>query len=574
MIVIILFIPVLEGYPQTVMYGFFADSILLSGIEESGGLPADGATEIVELPYTYGSEDFTGSNRGWFMGTVGENNLEQWPGVKCRMRICSDNHWEIRGYMEQDPGEPFKKYPDQLSGGIKFYPSRGVLKQLIIGDYHVNTGLGVTLSTGRRYYFLFQSPELFNRQGRGLSLHPGADENRFFRGSAMELEGHHWSARLFVSGKRVDAVTDTLFSMNNEIPVILNFPESGYHRTDRELASRKVLPEDIIGGDIRFDQRNSSVGISWIRLHYGFIGDPIVRAGAYVRHRMAFGVLSGEGSINRNKNLAWIAGLRSFGFHGFSFAARISYRSDGFHGGYSVFKRDLHPLTALWEYRWSVVYTPGYRSRILAVGDYRYAPQPEAVGGLDRLRLGLALMLPLGDTWQLMVSGRYSGRGTVTGLSGNFLQVSGQVRSHWDVKKNWNIRMDLLLNVQLGNDQIAGTLPNGLSGGTGSFQIRYGNLLKRMVLTTGLRPFVVPDEAPLIYRYEPDLTYAFSVPVFSGSGCRFFLMSQWSLLQSFRIEVKWWHTVYSDLKHRRNLNSDINGLLMKDGFRIQVIKKI
>lgn len=115
-----------------------------------------------------------------------------------RFRFKSLMQWGLT--MESDAGESWK--PDHLSGFLKM-AGRGLLKELIAGDFIVNMGQGLIHWQG----FASGATGILNsyRQGEIFRAHTGRDENRFHRGLALRLGWNKWELSVFGSYQPVDA---------------------------------------------------------------------------------------------------------------------------------------------------------------------------------------------------------------------------------------------------------------------------------------------------------------------------------------------------------------------------------
>ena len=113
-----------------------------------------------------------------------------------------------------------------------------VFKKIIVGDYLVSMGQDLVHWNG--YAFGKNSHVLsILRQAQNIKPHTGTEENRFFRGSAIEVEKGKRSLTLFVSRKKIDAnlMVDSVSGKKWASSLLF----SGLHRNEHELADKHSL---------------------------------------------------------------------------------------------------------------------------------------------------------------------------------------------------------------------------------------------------------------------------------------------------------------------------------------------
>ena len=113
-----------------------------------------------------------------------------------------------------------------------------VFKKIIVGDYLVSMGQGLVHWNG--YAFGKNSHVLsILRQAQNIKPHTGTEENRFFRGSAIEVEKGKRSLTLFVSRKKIDAnlMVDSVSGKKWASSLLF----SGLHRNEHELSDKHSL---------------------------------------------------------------------------------------------------------------------------------------------------------------------------------------------------------------------------------------------------------------------------------------------------------------------------------------------
>jgi hypothetical protein len=181
--------------------------------------------------------------------------------------------------VEKDAGEYLfsgKPTPnvDFLSGNVTFYHP-GFLKKVIIGDYSLQFGQGLTLWTG---FGFGKGPDVTSVAKKDLGLKPysSSNENSFLRGAATTLKlADQIELSAFVSRSRQDASTKT--DEDGNISQV-NVGISGLHRTATELRNKSALTQTIYGSAIQFLSNNLSVGLVAYSSHYSnaFVSGPLL----------------------------------------------------------------------------------------------------------------------------------------------------------------------------------------------------------------------------------------------------------------------------------------------------------
>ena len=172
---------------------------------------------------------------------------------------------------EKDAGEEFFKGSNRQ--GFDFYSAHlqlnniGPLKSLIVGDYHIQTGQGLTLWSGLSFGKSSNAIAI-RKMARGIKRNSSAEENLFFRGMAATFEAGNFEFTAFLSKKKRDAnFTDTL---NDGTLAYSSMLTTGYHSTPSEINDEKLLKELAAGGNITY--RNKLFRVGFTAVHYRLDG--------------------------------------------------------------------------------------------------------------------------------------------------------------------------------------------------------------------------------------------------------------------------------------------------------------
>jgi len=173
---------------------------------------------------------------------------------------------------EKDAGEQFFK--GAQSKGFDFYSAHlmikdlGIVKKVVIGDFHANFGQGLTMWSG---FNMGKSADVLNvkRYARGLKKYSSVNESNFMRGVGVTLQKNKFDLTAFASHKRIDAninVSDTLFGDGDG--GITSFQSTGFHRTPGEIEDIDAVKQTIFGGAAHYSGDDLKVGIVGVSTIY------------------------------------------------------------------------------------------------------------------------------------------------------------------------------------------------------------------------------------------------------------------------------------------------------------------
>ncbi|TSA36763.1 MAG: hypothetical protein D4R64_06920 [Porphyromonadaceae bacterium] len=444
--------------------------------------------------------------------------------MKYRIKISEPHRWEFRFQTNQNAGDTclamqVTGIPQHLSTGFLIRPGQ-TFREIIIGDFQVKSGFGVVAGSSPVFSVSLGNPGSLHRPGKGIRLHSGTDEGRFFRGLAGSMEFGKSELIVYGSGK------------------------------DR-------IHEDVIGISWKTSFTNSEIGFSGIRVNNQFPPEikkgwteawqpdsgRYSRIGIWGQTRVPFGILFGEAGWSPNGGYGWISGIRWFEAQGFSAVLRYSGCSPGYPVTYSLFQSG----TGLTK--------EGQR----VIASYRYAPvrQFEWLGSVE---VDLA-QWPGSNAHFNNASTRISQQ--LKFLSKNLWMAAGSLQLDFlesaaavPKKLTWKLTFDSdpkqygTLRFRAGlRQQVQGFGSILTKGTTADCSMSADLAERRLRITGGFRVFTVETGTDPLYAYEPDVLYGWSAPVLSGSGTRWFGTVRWKLLKNIDLELKISQTAYSDLKH-------------------------
>ena len=196
-----------------------------------------------------------------------------------RYRVSHTKDFSLGFALEKDAGERVTWNPKNGQFGADYVSAhflvqeRGRLKTLALGDYQLQFGQGLLLSSGLGVGKGAETITTLRRSSVGVRAYSSLLENTFFRGGAATVQvAPTVQATAFASHKNVDAnlqqAQDSLAQFDEFTSGLLY---TGFHRTAAELANRHQLAETIGGGNLGYTSRNGNlaVGATGVFTHYG-----------------------------------------------------------------------------------------------------------------------------------------------------------------------------------------------------------------------------------------------------------------------------------------------------------------
>ena len=196
-----------------------------------------------------------------------------------RYRVSHTKDFSVGFSLEKDAGEPIVWNPKNGQFGADYVSAhlliqeRGKLKALALGDYQLQFGQGLLLSSGLGVGKGAETITTLRRSSVGVRAYSSLLENSFFRGGALTYQvAPTVQVTGFVSHKNVDAnLQQTQDSLAQYDEFTSGLLYTGFHRTASEIANRHRLAETLGGGNATFTSRdgNLAIGATGLFTHYG-----------------------------------------------------------------------------------------------------------------------------------------------------------------------------------------------------------------------------------------------------------------------------------------------------------------
>ena len=196
-----------------------------------------------------------------------------------RYRVSHTKDFSLGFSLEKDAGEALTWNPKNGQFGADYVSAhvllqeRGKLKALALGDYQLQFGQGLLLSSGLGLGKGAETITTLRRSSVGVRAYSSLLENTFFRGGAATYQVTPTvQVTGFASHKNVDAnLQQTLDSLAQFSEFTSGLLATGFHRTASELANRHQLAETIGGGNVGYTSRNGNLalGATGVYTRYG-----------------------------------------------------------------------------------------------------------------------------------------------------------------------------------------------------------------------------------------------------------------------------------------------------------------
>ncbi len=444
--------------------------------------------------------------------------------MKYRIKVSEPRRWDFRLQTVKNVGDiifmlPGPGIPEQVSAGLLIRPGR-IFKEVIIGDFQVNSGFGAVAGSSPVFSVSLGNPGSLHRTGKGIRLHSGIDEGRFFRGVATSMV---WGkSELVVYGSGKDRIHEEVIGMGWK----RSFSNSEIGLTGIRI-NNQIAPEIKEGWTASFQSDSGRFS----------------RTGIWGQVRVPFGIVFGETGWSRNGGFGWITGFRWFETHGFSAVLRYSGCSPGYPVTYSLFQSGTGITREGQRVIVSFRYAPARIFEWLGVVEVGLSEWPGTNAHFNNssTRISQQIKYLSKKLWTAAAS-----------LQLDFQESAGSLpeKLTWKIAFDSDPKQSGTVRFRAGvRQQMQGFGANLTKGSTADCSVTLMLAEKKLRMTGGFRVFTVETGTDPLYAYEQDIQFGWSAPVLSGSGTRWFATVRWKFVKEMDLELKIGQTAYTDLKH-------------------------
>lgn len=461
-----------------------------------------------------------------------------------RLRYFSGNKISYGISFEKDAGEAF--FTGNNRQGFDFYsvhlfirkPFKGC-NQLLLGDFGLNLGQGLLVSTG------FNSGKtaavtMIKRVQRNIFPMNSWQESRFFRGAAAEWQlSKRFQLLTFASLRNRDGNVVEIDTSFSEISLqVSSFQQSGFHRTASEIANKGAFREFAAGAGITFRQRHVKIGVQGAHFLYDPVFQPATRPysqfyfrgaslsaasmdyQATVRNLQLFG----EAAVSHNGGFALSSGLLSSPDRKMQFALLARHFSRDYWNVWGApLAESFIPRNESGLYA-GMILRPVYGWRLYAFADMWHHPwftfqSDSPVRGAEQL---FRVEYEQRRQWQFYLQFRRKAR--TVNQSGS-REVPDQVptfRQQWRAQIQYDLNRIMSLRTRVEWSE-AGTGNTAENGFLLAQDFLYKPVGSRWSATMRYAIFHTDGYASRIYMFENDLLYTFGLRPYYHHGQRFYL---------------------------------------------------
>jgi len=481
-----------------------------------------------------------------------------------RYKYRSGNLLQYGFTAEKDAGEQFLR--GTQGRGFDFYSAHfflrnlGAIKALAIGDFNVNFGQGLTEWQSLAFN---KGAEMTNikRQSDVLRPYNSAGEIVFNRGIGITLQKKNWETTAFASYRKLDASLTRVESNNEEF--VSSLQTSGYHRTESEMAGKKVQGMFSAGANISYSNEKLHIGVNGVHYHFEH---PVQKA-AYLYNMYALNGkqagnysidysytynnmhIFGELATDEHLNKALVSGLLINADS--KVAMNFLYRniSKGYQSLYSnAFTENSHTVNESGFYS-GITITPSSYLKIDGYADFYHFPWLKYRTDAPTSGNDYMVQLLYKPNERVEVSARYRYENKPINYNPFDLilnPVVGRPKKALRSQLNYKVNRSIAIRSRVEVLRFDDKGPDPQNGFLAFADVIYKPLLKRFSGNTRLCWFKTDGYDSRIYAFENDVLYSYSIPVFFDKGFRYYINLRYKITRNFNVWVRFAQTIYAD----------------------------
>jgi hypothetical protein len=465
-------------------------------------------------------------------------------------------------------GNSYKQGFDFLSGFV-YASNLGFLKKVIVGDYHLQFGQGLTMWSGLAFGKSAEAV-MIKRYPAGIKPNTATNENIFMRGAAFTVQLSRLEITGYYSNHKIDANIKDVDISNQNVISVTSLLESGYHRTFNELIDKRSVREIIYGGNISFRNNwiKTGVTVSLTSLDadlihmerpdntFGFKGNKLSNYGFNFDIKVPGKIsLFGEIAANNIQNPAIISGLISQPVPDFTFSFLYRYYPGNYHNFHNnAFSEGSNSVNET-GYYFGLAFNIFKKIHISSYADfYRF---PWLKHRIDAPSVGQEYMVqgyfPITPYLDIYIRYRDENNCINEPLCENYFDHLASRRKK-SVRFNISCEVSPVFRLRYRVEYTSLRINNynnlNLNNNPGGFIIYqdmiYKPLKKSYQVNMRIALFDTDHYNARIYTYEHDVLYAYSVLPYYGQGMRYYLMLKLKVMKFCDLWIRFAQTYYSD----------------------------
>ena len=457
--------------------------------------------------------------------------------IRYNYRYGNQLSWGI--CTEKDAGEPIfnaqHPLPDHISGYLQI-GDRGILKNLVIGNYRLHFGQGLVINSG---FALGKNMLLQNlgQQQPCIKPHRGTSESNYYTGIATTLAWRAWALTTFASYQQVDATLDGAS--------ISTLKTDGYHRTPLEQARKGNTRSNLFGAHLGYVAHGFHLGTTAMfqsfnrnftiptqpYKRYAPQGHSFINASAdYAWHHHRISIL-GETAIDKKGSFATLNMMRLKAIDGLHFTLLQRYYT------HDYWALEANSISVSGDIRGEqgiylgTEWQPHRKLQVTAYADAYHFPflryrVSEPSYGTDG---AITIHYTGNNSHQLMLRYRY--RLKQRDVSEGYLLPDGGLLNEWAhrLKAQWEGSLTSTLSFKTQAEGCIVTAETPSIGYMANIEATHEPTFEtHSVRLSGGFAIFHTDYATRIFSYERGLLYAYNSQMFYGNGARASLFFQYS----------------------------------------------
>jgi hypothetical protein len=467
-----------------------------------------------------------------------------------RYKFNFSNRMSAAFLVEKDAGETFFKGSKQVlsdfqSAHFAVY-NIGIFRKIIIGDFSLQFGQGLTLWSGFSFGKAPDVPSIAKKDV-GVKAYTSANEYSFLRGFATTFSAF----RHLASSRNLDGS----LSFENEEEVLSTINETGLHRTATEIKNKNSQKQSLFGAVLQYDHAGLNVGLVAHHLKFSqsfitgsqpyrsfnFTGGNLSNGGIFYSYTYKNSYIFGEAAQSVPGGLAYLNGLL-LSLSG-KLSAVVMYRN---------YARDYHnffsqPMSESGEgSNESGCYvgfnlTPKKAWMLAVYADYFRFPWLKF--RIDAPSSGVELFAQLTYTPSktLKASFRYKSEvkqeNTDTEVAINYLDRLKKENYRIDV--SWQLKKLTKFQNRLEISQFTKGTGKPEFGYMLYQDFSYAPVREKITGNIRIAYFHTPSYDSRIYAYEDDVLYNFSFGMYNGIGFRTYLNVKYKIFKKMDLWARY-----------------------------------
>lgn len=482
---------------------------------------------------------------------------------------------------DKDAGESFLPKSDTLRKGFDFYSVHlfikniGIIKQVAIGDYHVQFGQGLTLWSGFSVGKAAGSV-VMRKRAPALRPHASSNEYAFMRGAAATIAVRKFDITAFYSNRKVDANLMPADTLDGIEEMVTSLQQTGYHRTPAEIADKGSNREVAEGGHVSYNGQRLRAGITAFHVDYKIHFEPeaslykkfqpTLNSNTYTGVDYSYNyktlTLYGEASKQLDAGAAFLQGLS------FSPDPRLAlamvyrnYQKNYLNTFNAAFGESSNSTNEKGLYI-GMVATPFNKVTLSAYADmFRYEWLSYRVDApSDGQEYSAQLVYNVSSRGDVIAGYRNMINPMNYALAGEKTNQTGESnRSYYRLQFNYQAMPWLKMQSRIEVTKRKSPLKDKESGYLMYQGFQVNPIKKNWSLSFRYSLFDTDSYDTRLYVFEQDVPYSFSVPAFSGKGSRFYVLLNTSLTRNLSLILRFSQTWYSDRNVISSGNDEIDG---------------